>query len=148
MESEYKDLNFLPCGEAFVEEMEEFCGKVFTFEGFTIGEDDVRGTYFPGDAMNWRFTISMIEPVEEETSLKVGDCVLINRWEDMEEEHGLDLDGDIFIANDFFTRKMRRFCETPAYISSIDGDIIFLYSNYFPDIGEYSFNKHMFSPAL
>lgn len=51
--------------------------------------------------------------------LKVGDKVIIKSWESMEQEYGLDRDGDINCLG-IFTRFMKRYCGTKIEITSIN----------------------------
>lgn len=51
--------------------------------------------------------------------LKVGDNVIIKSWESMEQEYGLDRDGDIDCIG-IFTRSMVKYCGTKMKITSIN----------------------------
>ena len=53
---------------------------------------------------------------------EIGDRVAIREWEDMENEYGLDLYGDIDSPGVCFIRKMAPICGSEGIISGIDED--------------------------
>ena len=54
--------------------------------------------------------------------LKVGDKVRVRDWEDMEEEFGLDRDGDIKYTPSFVT-EMRKFCGKVVNVNDVAYDM-------------------------
>lgn len=56
---------------------------------------------------------------------KIGDRVQFKTWEEMEEEFGLDVDGDINCGFCFSTI-MKPLCNTTATIMDIEGDAVIL----------------------
>lgn len=51
--------------------------------------------------------------------IKVGDTLRIRQWDDMEEEFGLDIDGDIQCQYEF-TNEMKRLSGREVVVSGID----------------------------
>lgn len=84
---------------------------------------------------------------------KVGDKVKVRKWDDMETEFGIDLDGDIMCPNLFFTKGMKVYCDNVFVVNKVlESDNSYVLeglsgnSYAFEGLDNYDFNDTMLIP--
>lgn len=96
---------------AFCDEMSIYCGEIRL-----VSEVDEEDNSYLLEGIDFWFPAASLKAAEKQRKLKVGDVVRVRAWDSMEEEFGLDADGDID-TSPCFVEKMRPYCENVFAIS-------------------------------
>ena len=106
---------------SFVEDMKKYCGEIRKVS-VADGRDD---TYQVGGISTYWFPEESLLPAKKQRALRKGDKVLVRSWESMEEEFGIDDDGDIDSTPCFATR-MKEYCGKTMIVSDVRVGFVYL----------------------